>query len=286
MWRLASLCFALLFAATASAQTQVPSDSRLKTIASKKVIRIASRTDATPFSFRNDKNEPAGYSVELCALIAKSIAQQYGLSEIKVEFVPVTVQTRFSAVADGKADMECGASSVTLSRMKQVDFSNTVFVESTGVVVLRSTNITSLAGLAGRKIAVLAGSSNERAVADLITQRKLDIQLVPVKDRDEGIAALELGSAQGYASDKLLLVGAQFKNPDAFLMLPDDLSIEPYAIALPRGDWALRLAVNTAISRIFRAGLQVELFKRWFDPIGLKPGLLLGAVYTLGGLAE
>jgi len=284
MWRLASLCFALLFAGAASAQ--VPSDSRLKTIVAKKTIRIAARTDATPFAFRNDKKEPTGYSLELCALVAQSIAQQYGLTELRVEWIPATVQTRFSVVTDGKADMECGASTVTLSRMKQVDFSNVTFVESTGVVVTKASNIRSFADLAGKKIAVLAGSSNEQAVAHLIAQRKLDLTLVPVKDRDEGISALELGSVQGYASDKLLLVGAQFKTPDAFLMLPEDLSIEPYAIVLPRGDWALRQAVNTGISRVFRGGQNVELFKRWFEPIGLKPGLLLGAVYTLGGLAD
>jgi hypothetical protein len=41
-----------------------------------------------------------------------------------------------------------------------------------------------------------------------------------------------------------LLVGARFQDAKALTMLPDDLSLEPYAIVLPRGDWALRLAVN------------------------------------------
>ena len=94
------------------------------------------------------------------------------------------------------------------------------------------------------------------------------------------------GKADGYASDKLLLVGAQMKNPDALIMLPDDLSVEPYAIVLPRGDWALRLAVNTGLSQAFRNGQNVEVFRRWFEQIGLRPGVLLGAAYTLGSLAD
>ena len=73
--------------------------------------------------------------------------------------------------------------------------------------------------------------------------------LVSVKDRDEGIAALEAGKVDGFASDKLLLAGAQFKHPEALDMLPDDLSIEQYAIVLPRGDWAFRLAVNTGLAK-------------------------------------
>jgi ABC-type amino acid transport substrate-binding protein len=140
--------------------------------------------------------------------------------------------------------------------------------------------------MAGRKIAVVTGTTNERAMAEQIRQRKLDLTLIPVKDREEGIAALETGKVDGYASDKLLLLAAQVKNRDAFAMLSDELSVEPYAIALPRGDWEFRLAVNTGLAQIFRSGQGVETFKRWFDRIGLQPGILLGAIYTLGSLAD
>ena len=116
--------------ACASAQTSIPSDSRLKSIVDNKTIRIAYRTDATPFSFKNDKGEPAGFSLELCQLVTQSIGQQFGVSDIKIEWVPVTVQTRFSAISSGQADMECGSSTITLGRMKEVDFSNITFVES------------------------------------------------------------------------------------------------------------------------------------------------------------
>jgi len=287
MLRLASAWFALLASvAVAAAQSQVPSDSRLKSIADKRVIRIAYRTDATPFAFANDKGEAVGYSTDLCQLITQSIAQQFGLQSLKIEWVPVTVQTRFSAITGGKADLECGSSTVTLSRMKEVDFSNYIFVESTGVVVEKASNIQKFADMDGKKIAVISGTTNERAVNEQIRARNLDLTVVAVKDRDEAIAALESGKVDGYASDKLLLVGTQAKHPETLSMLPDDLSIEPYAIALPRGDWALRLAVNTGLARIYRTGEILPIFKKWFEPVGLQPGLLLGAAYTLGGLSE
>src|ERR1700730_12262300 len=99
MFRFVVLCIALFVSvASASAQTQVPSDSRLKSIIDKKIIRIAYRADATPFAFVNDKGEPAGYSTDLCQLVTKSMAQQFGLQDLKIEWLPVTVQTRFSAV--------------------------------------------------------------------------------------------------------------------------------------------------------------------------------------------
>jgi glutamate/aspartate transport system substrate-binding protein len=107
---------------------------------------------------------------------------------------------------------------------------------------------------------------------------------VPVKDRDAGIAALEKGEVVGYASDKLLLVGARFQDAKALMMLPDDLSFEPYAIALPRGDWALRLAVNSALAEVYRTGLIFTVFSRWFDQVKLKPGPVLLSAFSLGAL--
>jgi glutamate/aspartate transport system substrate-binding protein len=287
MARFISLLFALFVsAAAASAQTAIPSDSHLKSITDKKIIRIAYRTDATPFAFADAKGEPVGYSLDLCQLITKSIAQQFGLGDLKIEWVPVTVQTRFSVITSGKADMECGSSTVTLGRMKDVDFSNFIFVESTGVAVTRASNIQSFAGMAGKKIAVISGTTNERAVAEQNQQHNMNLTLVTVKDRDEAVDALQAGKVDGFASDKLLLVGAITKNADAFIMLPDDLSIEPYAIALPRGDWALRLAVNTGLAQIYRSGLIAEVFKGWFDRVGLHPNVLMGAAFILGGLSD
>src|SRR3974390_3085311 len=186
MRRVIALFFVFFSAAVASAQIQTPSNSRLQVITKTKLIKIAYRADTRPFSFLNDKGEPAGFSIDICKLVVSSLEHQLGLDSIKIEWVPVTLQTRFSAVADGKADMECGSSTVTLSRMKQVDFSRVVFVESTGIVVARAANARSLPDLAGKKVAVISGSTNERAMARHIEQRKLDITLVPVKDRDEG----------------------------------------------------------------------------------------------------
>lgn len=284
MLRPAIACLALILTASlASAQT--PADSRLKRIADSKTIKIGYRAAATPFSFYNQQTkEPAGYTIDLCRLAADWIGKSLN-TPLKIEWVEVTTQNRFDMVAQGKADMECGSSTMTLSRMKQVDFSSVTFVESTGIVVRTSAGVTKAGDLNGQKIAVAANTTNEAALAELIKQGKLKATLVAVKDRDAGIAALEKGEVDGYASDKLLLVGAQFKDASALTMLPDDLSFEPYGIALPRGDWALRLAVNSALAEVFRTGLIFKVFEKWFDQIKLKPGPVLLSAFSLGALA-
>lgn len=260
---------------------------RLNSVAATKIVKIAHRTDATPFSFvSGDRNEPRGYTIDICKQVVASLGRQLGIQDLKVEWVPVTTQTRFEVLASGQADLECGSSTVTLGRMKLVDFSNYVFVETTGLVVRNAAGISSLKDVGGKKIAVIAGTSNETAVVLQNRQQQLNAIVLPVKDRDEAIAALDSGQADAFASDKLLLVGTRFKDQQAVRLLPDDISIEPYAIALPRGDWELRLAVNTALAEIYRGGEVKKIFDRWFGQLGFQPGVLLSAAYVLGALSE
>jgi len=285
MIRVAAL-FCLVFLTAATAHAQVAPGSRLESIKSAQAIKIAYRGDAKPFSYVNPNNEVAGFTIDVCKRVVKSIAQQLALGDLKIEWVPVTVQTRFAAVESGQADMECGSSTVTLGRMKQVDFSSFVFVESTGILVRRASNIQKFSEMSGKKIAVVSGTTNEQAIIRQTRQQNVDATVVRVLNRDKGVAAVEAGDVDGFASDKLLLVGANLKNPDALKMLPDDLSIEPYAIALPRGDWALRLAVNSALAHMYRSGEIAAVFKTWFDQVGLRIGPVMQVMYAFGALQD
>src|SRR5262245_9702092 len=92
-------------------------DGRLKKIAETKSIAIGVRGDAMPFSFMMGSSPPDGFTVELCKRIASSIARQLKIDDLKINWVLVTVQSRFDVVAKGNADMECGSSTVTLSRL-------------------------------------------------------------------------------------------------------------------------------------------------------------------------
>ncbi len=285
MLRAAIATLALILSAS-FASAQIPADSRMKRISDTKTIKVGYRAGAAPFSFKPaDAKEPVGYTIDLCKIAIEAIGKSIG-APVNIEWVEVTTQNRFEMVAQGKADLECGSSTITLTRMKEVDFSSVIFTESTGIVVQKASGIQKASDLDGKKLAVVSNTSNERAVADMIKQGRLKTVLVPVKDRDAGIAMLEAGEVQGYASDKLLLVGARFKDAGAIAMLPDDLSLEPYGIVLPRGDWALRLAVNSALAETYRSPRIVEVFGRWFNQIGLKPGPLLIAAFSLGGLPQ
>jgi glutamate/aspartate transport system substrate-binding protein len=260
-------------------------DSRLDQISTTKAIKIAYRTDATPFSFVKD-NEPVGYTIDICKIVVASLERSLNIQGLKIEWVPVTTQTRLEAIAKGTADMECGSSTVSLGRMQQVDFSSFVFVQTTGLVTKASSGITRAADLVGKKIAVISGTTNEQALNRINQGGQLKVTVLPVKDRAEGISILESGGADAFAGDKILLAGAQYQNPQGLVMLPDDLSIEPYAIVLPLGDWKFRLAVNTGLAEMYRRGGIVPIYQKWFSSVGMEPGVLLETLYVLGALPE
>lgn len=284
MIRTIALASALLLAAGAVHSQNL--DGRLKTIAANKTITIAYRADAAPFSFTDDK-QAVGYSIDLCKRVVNSIERQLNVQGLQVKWFPVTTLTRFDAVARGQADMECGSSTVTLSRLKQVDFSSYIFVESTGLLAKAASGLRSLSDLSGRSIAVIAGTTNERAVHAQLKRRQLSATVVPFKTRDEAFAALEEGKVDAFASDKLLLVGAARNSKDqkSLYLLPDELSFEPYGIALPRGDADFRLAVNTGLAQLYRSGEITEIFGRWFGAFG-DPGAVTRVMYLLGAIPE
>jgi glutamate/aspartate transport system substrate-binding protein len=265
-----------------------PVEGRLKTIQDTSTLRIAYRTDSRPFSFLEAPGgQPTGFSIELCERIAKSIERDLRLASLKIQWVPVDTKTRFEAIVNGSADMECGSTTVSLSRMKIVDFSSLIFAESTGILVKTAAGAYRFDDMAGKRIGVIAGSTNAQAIRDQLKQRKLDAALIEFRDREEGVAALVRGDLDGFATDKLVLLAlAQAARLREFTVLPDDLSFEPFAIMLPRNDAAFRLAVNVGIAEIFRSGEVVELYTKYFSGVAQRPSVWLGAVFTFSALPE
>jgi len=260
-------------------------DTRLERISQTKTIKVAYRTDAAPFSFLQD-NEPVGYTIDICKIVISSLERRLNIQGLKTEWVPVTTQNSLDAVVNSSADMECGATTATLGRMNQVDFSSIVFVQSTGLITKTTSGIKGAADLIGKKIAVISGTTNEQAVNAANEKGQFKITVLPVKDRAEGIKSLESGAVDAFAGDKILLASAQYQNAQGLVMLPDDLSIEPYAIVLPLGDWKFRIAVNAGLADMYRRGANVPIYHKWLSSVGLEPGILLEALFLLGAMPD
>jgi ABC-type amino acid transport substrate-binding protein len=282
-FRVAALAALLAVPALARAAA---TDDTLKKIRDTKTITIAYRTDALPFSYEQDK-EPAGYTVDLCKKVVASLEQQLKVQPLTVKWVVSNTQNRLELVRSRKADMECGATTATLSRMEQVDFSSPVFVDVTGLLARRSSGATSFGGLAGKKIAVVEGTTNQKALDGALKKALVSATVVTVKSREEAVAALEAGTVDAMAGDRVLLQGlsGKVKDPSQYEVLGDELGFEPYAIVLPLGASAFRLAVNRALAQIYGSDAIVEVFRRAFGP-STKPSAALVVMYGLNAYPE
>ena len=250
------------------------------------VFKLGYREDAAPFAFNNAIGEPSGYSVDLCRLVAGSVRTALGLEQLQVEYVPVNAKTRFQELESGNIDILCGPTSITLSRRERVDFSIPTFMD--GASVLYTTEgPQNFEELAGKKIGVNGGTTTEEALRNTLQLLSLDAEVVAVNGHGNGLKALEEGSISAYFGDQgiLLYLAARSTMPDKLKVSNRQFTNETYGLALQRGDPAFRLAVDRALSRIFRSGTIDQVFKNSFGP-NVKPSDLTRAVFIIHGLPE
>ena len=258
----------------------------LERIRDRKTIVFAYRDGAAPFSFKDRDGRVRGYSVELCTRIAAAIERQLQLTGLKVEWVAVDADTRIEAVASGRADAECGTTTITLSRMERVDFSVPIFVDG-GALAVRAHDspVKRLADLNGRRVAVIRGTTTERALTSALGVADVKATVVPVAKPEEGAAAVRDGRADAYAGDRIVLTQIMLRSNDALAVLPEDFSFEPYAIVVRRDDPDFRLAVNRALVTIYKRGDIDAIFQRWLAPLG-NPSALVNAMFYLNALPD
>ncbi len=281
---MAGVLFALLLVRPATAQEL---DGTLKKIKTSGVLTIGYVESAPPFSFPGPNKRPVGYSIELCLRVASGIEKQLGIETLKIEWIPVTVDNRIDMVAGGKVDIECSTTTATLSRQERVDFSLMTFVDGGGLLTTSDSNLHTVGDLAGKRIAVIPGSTTEKALAAFLKKDFVTAEMVHVKDHLEGLAALDKGAADAFASDRGILIGlaATSKDPSRFALAGVLFSYEPYGFMVRRNDGAFRLAVNRALAALYRSGEVLSIYDHWFGGLG-KPSAAIQAMYLLNGLPE
>jgi ABC-type amino acid transport substrate-binding protein len=270
------------FAGAAFAQT-----GTLEKIRSTGAIALGYINDAAPFSSVDAKGEPQGYSVELCREIARGIGAQLGLPKIEMRWVALTIQNRLEAVSARRVDIECSTTTWTLSRQRDVDFSLITFVDGGSILTRAGSGLGRIADLNGKRLAVIKGTTTERALRDALARYAVNAQVLTVNTRPEGLKLVEDAKAEGFAADRTTLVGAVLAKQTvaAYRLLDEDFSIEPYVFALPSGEHEFRIAVNRVLARLFRTGEIGKVYERWLGPLG-PPSALLSATYFVQGISE
>lgn len=259
----------------------------LDTIRSSGKIKLGYRENTPPFAFVED-GEAAGYSVDLCKAVAQSIQKQLELDELQVEWIPVSTEARMEDVANNKVDIECGATTNTLSRQEMVDFSLITFVTGGSFVTLKASDVRSASDLNGKRIAVSKGTTTEAALEKYLWLKLVQADVRAVESHADGMRMLDSGEIDAYAADQIVLRGQVLKvaDRDKYDLAEDLFSYEPYGLVIRRGDPDFRLAVNRALSKTFGTNQILALYRKWFGEFEMEPNPLLLAVFRIQALPE
>jgi ABC-type amino acid transport substrate-binding protein len=272
---------ALLAPALTGAQT-------LDKIRKSGVITLGYIDGAAPFSFTDGNGEPQGYSVDLCRAVADGVAAQLKRTGMKTRWVKLTIQNRIDAVRKKEVDLECSTTTWTLSRQSLVDFSLVTFLDGGSLLVGAESKAGRLQDLGGKRIAVIRGTTTEKALRAALARYDVKAEVVTVEKRDEGLGLLREAQVEAFAADRTTLIGVVVmtrSGPGNFRLLDQDFSIEQYALMLPRNDHDWRLAVNRQLARIYRTEEIEKIYARWLGPLG-PPSMLLSATYFIQSISE
>jgi ABC-type amino acid transport substrate-binding protein len=258
----------------------------LKKIKAESTLTLGYLESAPPFSFPGPDRRPVGYSIDLCTQVASAIQKQLGIN-LKLNWVPVTTDNRVEMVASGKVDIECGTSTASLSRQERVDFSLMTFVDGGGLLTKSDFKLGAIADLADKRIAIIPGTTTEAALGKFLKEEFTSVKYVPVKNHVDGLAAIEKGSAEAFASDRGILVGLAVtsKDPKLYALPNIFFSYEPYGFMVRRNDADFRLLVNRALAGLYRSGGIAPIYDRWFGSFG-TPSPAIKAMYFLNALPE
>jgi glutamate/aspartate transport system substrate-binding protein len=261
---IAALAVTLAAPAVVSAQEL---SGTLKKIRDTGSITVGHRESSIPFSYLDDKQQPVGYAMELCGRIVDAVKAELKLPNLKVNLQPVTSSNRIPLLQNGTIDLECGSTTNSMDRQKQVAFGPTYFVINVTAAVKKSSNINSLADLNGKNISTTSGTTAVPLLKAYERTKSVDVKEIYGKDHGESFLLLVDDRVSAFVMDDILLAGqiANARNPGDFRILTESLRTEPYSMMLRKDDPQFKALVDRTIGAIMKSGEIDKIYAKWFQ---------------------
>jgi glutamate/aspartate transport system substrate-binding protein len=266
---LALLTFALV-TAPAAAQTLT---GTLKKIKETGTITVAHRESSIPFSYLDDKQQPIGYAMDLCMKIVDAVKAELKMPALKVRLQPVTSSNRIPLMQNGTIDLECGSTTNSVERQKQVAFGPTYFVINVTAAVKKSSGIHALADLNGKTISTTSGTTSVPLIKKYEKTKNVAVKEIYGKDHAESFLLVADDRAAAFVMDDILLAGqiANSRDPSAYRIIPESLRQEPYSMMLRKDDPQFKALVDRTIGGVMKSGEIERIYAKWFtSPIPPK----------------
>jgi len=271
-------CFVLIAVLFATAGVGADAGAQVLTGTLKKIkdtgaITVGHRESSIPFSYLDDKQQPIGYAMDLCMKIVNAIKAELKMPKLKVNLQPVTSGNRIPQLQAGNIDIECGSTTNSVERQKQVSFGPTYFVINVTAAVKKASGIKQLADLNGKTISTTSGTTSVPLLKQYEKTKNVAIREIYGKDHAESFLLLSQDRSAAFVMDDILLAGqiANSGNPGAFLIIPESLRQEPYSMMLRKDDPQFKALVDRTIGGVMKSGEVNAIYAKWFmSPIPPK----------------
>jgi glutamate/aspartate transport system substrate-binding protein len=250
----------------------------LKKIKETGAITLGFRESSIPFSYLDDKQQPVGYAMDICAKIVAAVKKELKADKLEVKLNAVTSATRIPLMANGTIDLECGSTTNNAERQKQVAYTYTHFLTASRYVTKVAANINKIDDLKGKTIVSTAGSTNIKQATEANAAKSLGLTIIPAKDHAEAFLMVETDRAVAFVMDDILISSliAGSKEPKAYKLSDDAFSPpEPYGIMLRRDDPDFKKVVDGAVAALFKSPEGLAIYAKWFNAAIPPKGLNL-----------
>lgn len=281
MKNLSVFCATLCFVSSAATMQAEELTGTLRKIKDSQTISVGHRESSIPFSYYDGKNQVVGFSHDLAMKVVEAVKQKLALPNLQVRLIPVTAQNRIPLIQNGTIDIEAGSTTNNLERQQQVNFSDTIFIISTRLLVKKDSGINDFPDLKGKNVVVTAGSTSERLIREMNEKNNMGMNIIRAKDHGESFLTLQSGRAVAFMLDDALLAGgrAKARNPDDWIIVGTPQSKEAYAMMMRKGDDQFTKLVDDVIAKTETSGEAEKLYQKWFmspiPPKGLNLNLPL-----------
>ena len=241
-------------------------EGTLKKIKDTGQITIGHRESSIPFSYLDDKQQPVGYSMVLCMKVVDAVKSELKLPNLKVAYQPVTSANRIPLLQNGTIDLECGSTTNSVERQKQVAFGPTYFVINVSAAVKKNSGIKTFADLNGKTVASTSGTTSIPLLRGYEKAKHIDFKEIQAKDHAESMQLLATDRAQAFIMDDILLAGqiANQPNPGDYTILTESLRTEPYGMMLRKDDAPFKAIVDKTVAAVYKSGEIQKIYAKWF----------------------
>ena len=238
----------------------------LKKIKDSGTVTIGHRESSIPFSYLDEKQQPIGYSMDLCNKIVDAIKAELKMPNLKVAYNPVTSQNRITLMQNGTIDMECGSTTNSVERQKQVAFGVTTYVTGIKMLVKADSGIKDIGQLDGKPVVTTTGTTSDALIKQSEKGKHIDVKNLYGKDHADSFLMVESGRAAAFVMDDVLLAGliANAKNPKDFMIVGEPFRVEPYGIMLRKDDPQFKAVVDKTLTGLMKSGEINAIYDKWF----------------------